>query len=70
MFPFNNYHAYMPFYKPEEDKTFFKTSIIKTDDGKYRVSISRFINGNHHSIVDTVSSIEKAKTFINDNTTS
>ena len=57
-FPANN--------APEKTK-FVKSNTVKTAEG-YRVSVSRFDNGDCHTITDTVGTMEEVKKFINDTT--
>lgn len=48
-------------------EVFTKTSIQKQDDGKYRVSVSIFRDGDVDNLIDTVDTFDAAKKFINDN---
>lgn len=67
--PFYLFENLLAEYFPATDEkktTFVKTNTVKTDDG-YRVSVTRFVNGDSHSIVDTVATIEDVRKFIKDN---
>jgi hypothetical protein len=46
---------------------FTKSTIQKQEDGKYRVSITKFVDGNTDSISDEVDTLDAAKKFIADN---
>lgn len=48
-------------------ETFTKTAIQKQDDGKYRVNISKFVDGNNDSLSDVVDTLDQAKEFITKN---
>jgi len=48
-------------------ETYTKTNIIKQDNGTYRVSITKFVDGNSDALSDIVNTLEEAKKFIADN---
>jgi len=48
-------------------EVFTKTTIQKQEDGKYRVSISKFVDGNNDSLSDVVDTLDQAKEFITKN---
>lgn len=52
--------------KPTETKgkLFTKSSIIPQDDGSYRASITFFIDGNSHSVMEIKPSLETAEDFV------
>ena len=66
--PFFLFEEVLKDYFPQSDekKTFVKTNTVKTDDG-YRVSVTRFVNGDSHSVVDTVADMAAVRQFIKDN---
>lgn len=46
---------------------FTKSVIQKQEDGQYRVSITKFVDGNTESVSDVVKSLPEAKQFVLDN---
>lgn len=48
-------------------QTFTKTTIQKQDDGQYRVSVTKFTDGNTDAVSDVVDTLEAAKKFVADN---
>jgi hypothetical protein len=48
-------------------QVFTKTTIQKQDDGKYRVSVTKFVDGNTDAVSDVVDTLEAAKKFVADN---
>lgn len=50
-----------------EGEVFTKSTIQKYEDGKYRVSVTKFVDGNTDSISDVVDTIDAAKEFVKAN---
>jgi len=50
--------------KVDEKKLYTKASVIPQGDGRYRASISFFMDGNTYSVTDVVDTIEAAESFL------
>ena len=48
-------------------EVFTKSVIQKQEDGQYRVSLTKFVDGNSDSVSDVVATLDEAKQFVADN---